>query len=213
MSERNGLILGMVLVLVLVAIAGLTLYIRGDASRNYATAALKYEQITYQYPKNWKLYDSSRALPRSRHYCSYPGEGIVTLVSPSQSQVTLYGGQVCPTPFESKTFEAVPITSFGRQMYLAFEAPLGLVKSAPTLPTTACLSLTPNPTSTFEIKSKNIHVDNTVDPGAIAYDAFCYAPYHKNTGPGVLPTFTVQQIENSPDYTTAKHILESLRYS
>ncbi len=196
-----------------ILMTGLILLIyRNQHHSNWKSASLQYEKMSYQYPNSWLRSSQSVAIPESLHYCTYPGQDLVTLNSPTQSQVTLDAGQACPKTLQSRVFGSVPITAFGKNMYLVFEAPVGLPGTDPTEPTAACLAQSPQPKSTFDFISKNIFVNKSVAPTLVPVNSFCYAPHHAPVKTGVLPTFTVNQIKDSPDFTTAKKIFESLHY-
>jgi hypothetical protein len=86
---------------------------------HWKTATLTYEKITYQYPSNWKLINQSQVAPKRNNYCAYPGHDIVTLESPSGSQVDLDAGQVCPTPLKAEIFGATPTIAFGKPLLVS----------------------------------------------------------------------------------------------
>jgi hypothetical protein len=223
---KRALIIISILVSIIVITTGYLLYgnfsILGEHNRliyhnpKWKTATLRYEKITYQYPANWKVVDQSQSAPEFDHYCSYPGHDIVTLNAPSGAQITMDAGQICPAPVKASVFGSLPTISFGRHMFMAFEAPIGITPSNPTAATTACLAKTPKPNSTFDFPSKNIYSDAQIVGNKNPYNAFCFEPpassKDKSASQGVAVTYTPGQIESSPDFNTAKLIFQSMHY-
>jgi hypothetical protein len=179
-----------------------------DPYAGWKTASLQYEQISYKYPNDWTVTDKSGASPKSQNACTYPGHDLVTLNSPSGTQVTFHTGQDCFGYGGDTSFGSVPINALGQNLYLAFEAPND--PETPTSPTSACLAQTANPKTEFDFKSKNIFYNGTGSSDPV--NLFCYIPYNPSNNQSAVPTFTVSQIENTPDYNTAKLIFESMHY-
>lgn len=176
----------------------------------WKSATLKYEQITYRYPANWTITDSSASSPKGTG-CVYPGTDNIVLTSPSNHQITLRTGVWCLGGSGAKTFSSVPITSLGKGLYIALAATVTGDGSTPANPTSACLS----PTATQSgypvgLKSKNIFVNGSVK---MPDDEFCYWPYLFNNSNATPPQLTAQQMEGSADFTTAKLVFESMKYA
>jgi len=175
----------------------------------WKTSTLQYERITYQYPSNWTVTDNSAASPKSQNGCTYPGHDLITLNSPSGTEVAFNAGQDCFGYPGDTSFGSVPIDSLGQKLYLAFEA--SNYDSTLTSPNYACLARSPSPNGQFDFKSRNIYDDP--DSFSAPENSFCYIPYnpsnYQTTDP---PSFTIAQIEATPDYNTAKLIFESMHY-
>ncbi len=186
-----------------------------DPYAGWKTATLQYEKITYKYPPNWTVTDKSAAEPKSQNGCTYPGHDLVTLNSPTGTEVAFNAGQDCFGYGGDTSFGSVPVNALGQSLFLAFVSPNG--PYTPTSPTSACLAQTANPNTEFDFKSKNIFLNGT-GSGSDPINSFCYIPFNLNNqtidsnGKSSAPTFTVAQIENSADYSTAKLIFESMHY-
>jgi hypothetical protein len=182
--------------------------IAGGPYAGWKTATLKYEKISYNYPTNWIVKDDSIDVPKSQNGCAYPGHDVVTLVSPSGTQVAFNAGQDCFGGGNTKAFGSAPIKALGQDLYLVFE---GDAPPAPpsTGPNSACLAPTANPETSFSFTSKNIFHKGDGGPPV---NSFCFFAYNPSNYAGAPPSLTVAQIENSADYATAKMIFESMHY-
>ena len=180
-----------------------------DPYSGWNTTTLKYEQISYKYPTNWTITDKSSAMPKSQNSCIYPGHDLITLTSPTGTQMNFNAGQDCFGDGGAQNFGSAPIYSLGSSIYLAFLANTG--PYTPTSPSEACLSPITNPSTSFALKSKNIFFNG---PGTSSdpVNAFCFIPYNPSNYQTSVPGFTISQIENSSDYKTAKLIFESMHY-
>ncbi len=183
-----------------------------NPSAGWKTGTLSYEKVTYQYPADWTVTDSSSSTPKGTG-CVYPGMDNVVLTSPSNHQVTLNTGVACIGGTAAKTFGSISITALGKDLYitLADTDMSGMGGSTPTGPTSACLS----PTATQSgyptgLKSKNIFMNGSA---AMPYNEFCYWPYLFNSSNANPPRLTAQQMESSADFMAAKQIFESMKYA
>ncbi|MGZ6005770.1 MAG: hypothetical protein ACXWLH_06550 [Candidatus Saccharimonadales bacterium] len=181
-----------------------------DPYDGWKSATLQYERIDYKYPSDWKITDDSAASPKSAGGCTYPGHDLVTISSPSGTQVSINAGQDCFGDAETKAFGYLPIKSLGQNLYLVFEGSSGPI-DAPTGPDSACIAQTTNPGSNFDLKSKNIFY-NGEGSGSEPVNSFCYLPYDPKTVTAAPPASTVSQIKATKDFNTAKLILESMHY-
>ena len=176
----------------------------------WKAASMQYEQITYQYPSDWTIKDSSAAEPKSQNGCTYPGHDLITLNSPSGTQVAFNAGQDCFGGAAAQAFGSVPINALGQSIYLVFEADTG--PYTPTAPNNACLAPTTSPDTSFAFKSKNIFYNGGGSSDNTPVNSFCYIPYNPSNYQTTAPSFTIAQIEATPDYSTAKLIFESMHY-
>jgi Tfp pilus assembly protein PilV len=181
-----------------------------DPYAGWRTATLKYEQVSYRYPADWTVTDTSASTPKDdSNGCVYPGTDSVVLTSPSNHQISLRTGVDCLGGSGAKTFDSIPVISLGQNLYITLAA--ASLDSTPADPTSACLS----PTATQAgyptgIKSKNIFFDGGFDvPG----DDFCYWPYLFNSSGATPPQLTASQMKNSADFATAKLVFESMKYT
>ncbi|HSW80321.1 MAG TPA: hypothetical protein VLG47_06095 [Candidatus Saccharimonadales bacterium] len=182
---------------------------------NWNSSSLQYEKLSYRYPKDWTRTNESIPFPKYKKYCTYPGEDYVTLKSPSGSQVVMLAGQACPDPLQSKIFASVPIKTFGKNMFVVMQAPLGLIKTTPTNATSACLARSSHPANVFDLPSRNVNTNHKAAGNNVASNSFCFIPAKpkkSKADKNSLPAFTPQQIESMQDFNTAKSIFETMHY-
>ncbi len=177
----------------------------------WETATLQYEKITYKYPSDWTVTNYSGGPG-----CVTPGSDYIYLTSPSNEQVELRTGVSCIGDAGAVDYgTAIPISSLGQNLYIVFENWAGDVSPGPTYPQFACLAMTSSPNTPLDFVSRNILINDTTISNRTTNDSFCYYPYNQsaanttNTSP---PVESVSSIENSPDFTTAKLIFESMHY-
>jgi hypothetical protein len=181
-----------------------------DPYDGWKTATLQYEKISYKYPSDWTLTDSSFAMPKSQGGCTYPGADRVALVSPSGEEVNFETGMDCIGDAGTVPFGSDPLTAFDQSVFLVVQGHPYDDGNSP-VPAYACLAPTATPTSFIAFTSKNIFADTASAPK----NSFCYYPYNKDalaTSGTIPPTQTADSIKNSKDYATAKLIFGSMKY-
>jgi prepilin-type N-terminal cleavage/methylation domain-containing protein len=108
---------------------------------SWKTGSLQFERVSYQYPSNWAITNTSHASNLTEG-CVTPGYDNVTLTSPSGHQIQLRTGVSCIGDGGAKEYGSVSVKSLGQNGYLVLEnTPPGLDPDA-TGPAYACLSQT-----------------------------------------------------------------------
>ena len=164
------------------------------------SGSLKYEKISFFYPADWTIVDSSESFPKDGNSCTYPGHDKVTLTSPSGSKMDFNAGQACFGYKGDINHGSIPIKTLGQNLYLSF---LGYIdpEISGNIPDAACLVQTADAESRF-FPSKNIFFNDAESKPTS--NMICYTPKEKVT--------SADSIKQSIDYNAATRIIESMKY-
>ncbi len=164
------------------------------------SGSLKYEKISFFYPADWTIVDSSESFPKDGNSCTYPGHDKVTLTSPSGSKMDFNAGQACFGYKGDINYGSIPIKTLGQNLYLSF---LGYIdpEISGNIPDAACLVQTADAESRF-FPSKNIFFNDAESKPTS--NMICYTPKEKVT--------SADSIKQSIDYNAATRIIESMKY-
>ena len=164
-----------------------------DPYAGWKTGTLKYEKLSFKYPSNWNLVDSS-----------VTGIDILKLISPTGSQIHLdaAGGGSGTT---AVVVDSTPITFLGGRDYLNARGDRANADGPNALVYDECIGTTPT-TALPDVKTKNITASVAAGGAEIGDPArimFCFSPLSPNTS---------ESIKASVDFATAKLIFESMKY-
>ncbi|HUY53423.1 MAG TPA: hypothetical protein VMV24_02515 [Candidatus Dormibacteraeota bacterium] len=229
-----------IIIVVLIGVVGWFVYknhnkttittIAANPYAGWVSAELQYEKISYKYPSNWKLKDSSVSIPKSLGNCTYPGSDYVSLTSPNGDSVVLKTGVDCIGDGGSYILGSIPIKSLSSDVFLSFQnTVIGVQAVNPTQPSFACLEPNANTGngSPLAFDSKNIFYGGGGDSNNKPVNEFCYYPskFNENEGNSVntdssnnisinysVISQPISSIENEQDFNTAKLIFESMAY-
>jgi hypothetical protein len=170
-----------------------------DPYAGWKTGILKNEKISYHYPSNWTLVDSS-ADPNKTEVCVTPGPDNVTLTGPHGGNVSFQIGVPCRfNPDAQNIHSSTPINVLGQNAYLTLDGDTG-PDSSQTY--NACISQVSSP-QRVSLNAKNV----TKGSYSVKIVA-CYSPTSDATPQGT----SVSGIEGSADFADAKLIFESMKY-
>ena len=172
-----------------------------DPYAGWKTGTLKYEKLSFKYPSNWNLVDSSVT---GSQYQFQPGIDSLKLISPTGSQIYLdaAGGKSGTT---AVVVDSTPITFLGGRDYLNARGDRANADGPNALVYDECIGTTPT-TALPDIKTKNITASVAAGGAEIGDPArimFCFSPLSPNTS---------ESIKASVDFATAKLIFESMKY-
>ena len=172
-----------------------------DPYAGWKTGTLKYEKLSFKYPSNWNLVDSSVT---GSQYQFQPGIDSLKLISPTGSQIYLdaAGGKSGTT---AVVVDSTPITFLGGRDYLNALGDRANADGPNALVSNECIGTTPT-TALPDIKTKNITASVAAGGTGIGDPAriiFCFSPLSPNTS---------ESIKASVDFATAKLIFESTSY-
>jgi type II secretory pathway pseudopilin PulG len=164
-----------------------------DPYAGWKTGTLKYEKLSFKYPSNWNLVDSS-----------VTGIDILKLISPTGSQIYL-DAAFGSSGTTAVVVDSTPITFLGGRDYLNALGDRANADGPNALVSNECIGTTPT-TALPDIKTKNITASAAAGGTAIGDPAriiFCFSPLSPNTS---------ESIKASVDFATAKLIFESMKY-
>lgn len=194
-----------------------------DPYAGWATAELKYENISFKYPVTWKLDNQSTATTENgqngsgiingvRVSCAYPGGDSATITAPNGLGVELRAndnGLDCSTYPPKEQISSMPITTLGGTYYLSFVNQNnchGSCKSDQV--TSACLS-----TSSKNLSvpvTKNIKEDSGWS--AVPPNLFCVQTTVNPGGSNSYKAESVSSLKANSSFNDAVLIFKSLHY-
>lgn len=170
--------------------------------KSYTTA---YEKISFNYPSNWTLKDTSLSESQINSdlapiNCTLDsGTDVVLLTSPNGGTLGIATGQECHSGAQEGNYVGyTPITVLGGKDYIAYE-------TSPT-DNSSIISATVSTSSTV---GYDYPLSKNITGSSQPWDQFTYT-FNGTINPNVgepLATF-----ESDPDLTTAKLILESMKF-
>ncbi len=181
-----------------------------DPYSGWNMGTLKYEKMSFKYPKNWLISGTSAAVsnqPNDGDYLNSPGNDDYSLTSPSGAILQLTEN-LRVTHFHNLGYDNV--TFLGKPAYMDF----GLESTGEydqTVVSEACLQ-SENATSISFFKSKYITATeinaDPVSPATSSELFFCFStPSSRNGGD------SISNLKADNDYKTAKLIIESIQYN
>lgn len=168
------------------------------------SATLKYEKLSFQYPPNWTLKNTSYIAGSPNVSCVNPGTDNATLAISSYESMILQTGSACSATSATQV-ASLPITVLGNKYFISI-LDNDLSSTDNGLPTEACLSTSSS--SLSGLPSKNIFID-PADSGS-PIDFFCYLNQPVNNATPVHKATAV--MESDSNFNKAKLVFESLKY-
>lgn len=173
----------------------------------WKTATLQYEKLSFQYPANWTLANSSYATGSTNPInasCVTPGADTATLALPDGESMLFNTGLICGARIGNQV-ASVPITTLGANYYISIVDDDSSA-SDNGQPTKACLS-TVGYTLVGHL-SKNIFTA----PGHSGNPANYFCLNVSSVGATTPAHQATATMQNSSDFATAKLVVESLKY-
>jgi len=181
-----------------------------DLYSGWNMGTLKYEKMSFMYPKNWLISGTSAATPNQPNgveYLNSPGNDDYSLTSPSGAILQLTEN-LHVAPYHNLGYDNVTFLGKSAYMDFGFES---TGENDQTVVGDACLQ-SENATSSSFFNSKYITATEPnfvpVPPAISSELFFCFSTSSSRNGGD-----SISNLKADNDYKTAKLIIESIQYN